>query len=131
MMTFFDFQHIGRIRLLVMFFIAMGLTACATTAQQETAAPTRDEHAVKIIELVKEEPSTIHGGGMIYELFVGTRFNAKYNDLESKLTIIDLENESSCEFAADGMLMIPEDAIKGYAQYCNDLSANTFSFITE
>ncbi|TPW14239.1 MAG: hypothetical protein FD130_1417 [Halothiobacillaceae bacterium] len=71
----------------------------------------------------------ISGGGMIYELFAGERFAARYNDQVGTLKINDIANSDACEYGADGMLVMPEKATPGYAQYCQHLSTNTLQVI--
>lgn len=46
-----------------------------------------DENAVQIINQVKIQLSMILGGGMVYDLFVGGYFNARYNDKNSTIGI--------------------------------------------
>jgi hypothetical protein len=106
-------------------------SGCATTRSQVVTNPQPDHHALQIMKLVKEEPSQIHGGGMIYELFVGGRFNARLNDHSGDLTITDLENDSDCTFHADGVLEADDPASPEYATYCAHLSTNTYELLDE
>lgn len=112
--------------------MGLALAGCGTGGPVQEAAPTTpDANAVKIIDHVKVEPSSITGGGMVYKLFVGERFDAEFNDKAGVLTLTDLENETTCSYDANGMLTVPEGAIKGYADYCANLSTNTAEFIGE
>lgn len=108
------------------------LAGCGTSGPIPEVAPAApDANAVKIINRVKVEPTLITGGGMVYKLFVGERFDAEYNDKIGVLKLTDLENETTCSYDASGMLTVPEGAIKGYAEYCSHLSTNTAQYIAE
>lgn len=105
--------------------------SCSSTPVMESAPQTPDHNAVQIISHVKAEPSSITGGGMVYELFVGGHFNAEFNDRLGVLKLTDLENETTCTFDASGMLTVPESARQGYTTYCLHLSNNTAQYIAD
>lgn len=105
------------------------LLGCATSAPPQAVAPTPDRHARQIVEQVKENPSSVSGGGMIYELFVGQRFSARYDERVKQLTLTDIENNRDCRYDAAGLLEVPENAEPGYSQYCSGLATNTDEFL--
>ncbi len=108
------------------------LTGCVTTQEKQALAPPPpDENAVEIINQVKEDPSIITGGGMIYELFVGERFAAQYNEKSQMLRLTDIENKNACEYTAAGTLKIPEDAESSYLEYCSRLSTSALDFLNQ
>lgn len=105
------------------------LAACAS-APKEAPPPQPDANALRIMERVKAQPSAMFGGGMVYELFVGQQFNARFDQREGELTLTDLSNERACKYTKEGLLETPEGAEKGYGQYCSDLSVNAYEFLT-
>jgi hypothetical protein len=106
------------------------MAACASAPSQEIAPTAPDANATSILERVKSEPSAISGGGMIYTLFVGQRFNARYDQKAGEFTLTDIPNDRACRYSSDGMLQLPENAEKGYAQYCSDLANNAQHYLT-
>ena len=110
--------------------IAM-LGGCANMQNKQAAAPAPDTNALAIVKQVKQQPSVISGGGMIYELFVGNRFTARYSEQSKELKLTDFTNSGSCEYDAAGMLKIPADAKADYPQYCSHLSNNAIDFLTK
>ena len=111
----------------------MFLSGCVTMATQEkqVLAPEPDANAVEIITHVKQNPSVITGGGMIYELFVGDRFAARYNEKSQVLKLTDFDNEGACEYDDNGNLAVPEDADESYLNYCSHLSTNTIDYLNQ
>ncbi len=106
-------------------------SSCAFQEAQKPLAPPLDDNALKIIQHVKSQPSVIRGGGTIYELFAGERFNARYDEKLGKLILTDIVNDSFCEYGADGKLVVPAHTGTGYIQYCIHLSTNTVDFIEQ
>lgn len=108
------------------------LSGCVTTQEKkQVLAPQPDSNAMNIISHVKDDPSMITGGGMIYELFVGQRFAARYNEQSKLLRLTDIENENACEFGTDGILKLPEDANEAYLEFCSHLSTNTIDYLSQ
>lgn len=125
------FTHMRSGRWTVLHALAAAtLAGCATTQPDQSAGPAPDPNAVEIIQVVKEEPSAIRGGGMIYELFVGTEFNARFNDQSRTLTLTDLQG-TTCQYDEQGMLTIPEGADTGYVDHCTALSASTIQTLDQ
>lgn len=120
-----------RIKLTLALTGLLAAIGCSSTPVMESAPITPDHNAVRIISHVKAEPSSITGGGMIYELFVGGHFNAEFNDSLGVLKLTDLENETTCTYDTSGMLTVPESARQGYAKYCLHLSNNTAQYFSE
>ena len=117
---------------LITLIIILVLSGCVTTQEKEVVlTPQPDSNAIDIISHVKEDPSMITGGGMIYELFVGQRFAARYNEKAQLLRLTDMENENACEFGTDGILKLPEDANEAYLDYCSHLSTNTIDYLNQ
>jgi hypothetical protein len=106
------------------------LVAGCASAPQTAMGPTGpDPNTGKIIKQLKTGASAVSGGGMIYELFAGTKLSARYNESAKELTLTDIANDHTCKFGPDSILQMPEKAEPGYAQYCANLSANTFEFL--
>ncbi len=114
------------------FGIVILLSACALPKEKQTIlTPAMDKNAVQIINQVKTQPSMISGGGMVYDLFVGGYFNARYNDKTSILTLTDLENTNSCQYSEEGVLQINEGTIPAYIDSCDQLSSETVQTLTQ
>ena len=113
--------------------LAILLSGCVTTQQTKEVVltPEPDNNAIEIISHVKDDPSMITGGGMIYELFVGQRFAARYNEKSQLLRITDIESENACEFGNDGVLKLPENATEEYLNACSRLSTNTIDYLNQ
>lgn len=108
--------------------IATLLNACAT-APQKPQAPQPDVNAVRIMERVTAQPSAVFGGGMIYELFVGQRFNARVDQRAGQFVLTDLGNERACHYTKDGVLQTAEGDANGLRQYCSDLANNAYQYL--
>lgn len=104
------------------------LTACAS-APQQAQAPQPDANAVRIMERVTAQPSAVFGGGMVYELFVGQRFNARLDQRAGEFVLTDLGTERACHYSKDGILQTPEGSEKGLRQYCSDLAVNAYQYL--
>ena len=107
------------------------LAGCVTTQEKQVLAPPLDANAVEIISQVKKDPSIITGGGMIYELFVGDHFAARYNERSKILNLTDIENNNACEYTSEGALVLPEGAGDSYLKSCSHLSTNTIDFLNQ
>lgn len=114
-------------------FAAFALASgCANTQNKQSAAtPAADANVPAIVKQVKQQPSTISGGGMIYELFVGNHFAARYNEKAKELKLTDFSGNGSCEFDETGVLKVPADAKSSYRDYCSQLSTNTMDFLKQ
>ena len=104
---------------------------CATSGQPQTLTIEPDPNALAIIEQTKAEPSAIRGGGMIYELYVGSRYSAIFDEKEGVLHLTDLANNKTCDFAANGLLNVPEQNASAFYQYCRHLAKNAIVEINE
>lgn len=108
--------------------ISVLLHACAS-APQEPQAPQPDVNAVRIIERVTAQPSAVFGGGTIYELFVGQRFNARVDQRAGEFVLMDLGNERACHYTSDGVLQPAAGDAKSLRQYCSDLANNAYQYL--
>lgn len=107
---------------------ALLVSACAS-APQEPQAPQPDANAVRIMERVTAQPSAVFGGGMVYELFVGQRFNARLDQRAGEFILTDLGNERACHYSTEGILQAPAGSEKGLQQYCADLAVNAYQYL--
>lgn len=109
-----------------------GIQGCAYMASESPLpSPTVDHNAIALIERIKSTPSRMSGGGMIYELFVGGHFNAKFDQREGELTLADIETEYACRYGADGLLKLPADAASSHISFCTQLIANTTAHLDQ
>ena len=107
----------------------VGGTGCATQSQQAAITPEPDPAAIEIVHLVKESPTLIQGGGMVYELYMGEKFNARVDEREGSLVLTDFATQESCRFGVDGTLVVPDGAEPGYASFCQHLSTNAYELM--
>ena len=114
--------------------VTVFLSGCVTMGakqEKQVLAPAPDANVANIITHVKQDPSVITGGGMIYELFVGDRFAARYNEKSQVLKLTDFDNEGACEYDINGNLALPESADESYLNYCSHLSTNTIDYLNQ
>lgn len=104
------------------------LGACAT-APTEPDTPQPDANAVRIMERVTAQPSGVFGGGTVYELFVGQRFNARLDQRAGEFVLTDLGNERACHYTREGVLQTPQGAEPGLQQYCSNLAINAYQYL--
>lgn len=108
--------------------MTMLLGACGTVPT-EPQTPQPDANAVRIMERVAAQPSAVFGGGMIYELFVGQRFNARLDQRAGEFVLTDLGNERACHYTREGVLQTPAGAEMGLQQYCSNLVINAYQYL--
>lgn len=104
------------------------ISACATPPQ-EPQTPQPDANVIRIMERVTAQPSAVFGGGMVYELFVGQRFNARVDQRAGEFVLTDLGNERACHYSKEGVLQTPQGSEKGLQQYCSDLAVNAYQYL--
>ena len=122
------FGHLG----IALYVLISGVQGCANLSSTSSVPePTVDQNAIELIERIKNTPSRMSGGGMIYELFVGGHFNAKFDQREGELTLADIETDYACRYGADGLLRMPGEATNSHISFCTQLIANTTALLTK